>query len=165
MKVFSKIALAGIVLLIVSSCQKPRSYSVIPAITYKNFTITDSSHAILQISFTDGDGDIGYPSDNTSAPANFYIEYLYDSAGIYVPALFPPSSTPDPVVGDTVAYPYHIPYITPTGKDKSLNGQIQVNVSNWYLPLSKTFEYRVWLIDRAGHISNRVTTPAFTYPF
>lgn len=165
MKFFIKSTLIAAGLVALFSCQKPRNYPVIPAITYKNFIIIDSTSANLQINFTDGDGDIGYASDYSNPPVNFYVEYLHDSAGHYVPALFS-NNPPDPVMGDTLAFPYHIPYITPTGKDKSLSGQIQVHITpTWYLPGDKSIEYRIWLIDRAGHVSNRLTTPPIAVPF
>jgi len=119
----------------------------------------------LQVNFTDGDGDIGYQTSDVNAPVNFYVEILQqDSTGKFQPLLDP--LLHDTIMGDTAFLGYHIPYITPTGNDKELSGQIQVVMSNssWYFANNKNMEYRVWLIDRSGHISNRVTTPPIVSP-
>jgi hypothetical protein len=153
--------------LVITSCQKTNNVSVIPAITFKSFQATGPNSATLQINFTDGDGDIGYPSQDVSAPPNLWIKYLYfDTAGTkkYIGIY----NIADSATFDSVYFVYNIPYITPAGKDKALNGVIQIAMTSWYLnPYnsldSLKVEYEIWLFDRAGHKSNVITSPVI-YP-
>jgi hypothetical protein len=165
MKLFSRIGIIIIIAAILYSCHKQVNYSIIPAITYKNFIINSDSSADIQINFTDGDGDIGYLTSDANPPYDFYLVPLRDSippSGItyYVIEYATP---PTPILGDTVGSGYNIPYITPTGKDKELSGQIQIHLdaATWkgVIPSTTSVEFRVWIIDRAGHVSNRILTP------
>lgn len=63
----------------VSSCFKNQEYPVEPMISDPSFTLLGDS-AILNFSFTDGDGDIGLdPGDTLSPyePDSFYYYNLY----------------------------------------------------------------------------------------
>ncbi|HXP49150.1 MAG TPA: hypothetical protein VN922_04305 [Bacteroidia bacterium] len=165
MKYFSKIVFAALIMLGLASCMKKANYSIIPAITFKSLVINSTTNATLQVNFTDGDGDIGYQTSDVTAPVNFYVELLQqDSTGKFQPILDP--LLHDTIMSDTAFLGYHIPYITPTGNDKELSGQIQVVMSNssWYFASFKNMEYKVWLIDRSGHVSNRITTPTIVSP-
>lgn len=174
MKFFSSILFTAIIILGISSCAKKENYSNIPAITFKNAIVyTPGDSLAIQINFTDGDGDIGYATGDTSAPYDCYLEYMIDTGhnGNYVTET---TSNPIPKVttGDTIVYPYLIPYITPTGSNKSLNGEIQIMIhsENWRYtvpPIANVgfnIEFKVWIIDRAGHVSNRIVTPPITVP-
>jgi hypothetical protein len=167
MKFFSPIVFAALVLLGISSCKKKENYPITPAITFKNIIhYTPGDSLAVQINFTDGDGDIG--TSDTGAPYNCYLEFLLDSVNVFVPQ-FTSNPMSKVTTGDTVVYAYHIPYITPAGSDKSLNGMIQIQLlrSVWCIKgfdLGATIEFRVWIIDRAGHISNRITTSAIAVP-
>ena len=169
MKLFSRIAVIIIMATIFSSCHKQPSYSIIPAITYKDFIVNSDSSAYIQINFTDGDGDIGYTTSDANPPYDFYLVNMQDSitstGNKYVIEWIP--SQHDPIMGDTLYSGYNIPYITPTGKDKELSGQIQIQLAkgNWNFTINgiKSVEYRVWIIDRAGHVSNRITTPPIQF--
>jgi len=167
MKKIYKIGLIVICAFYISSCVKEPNYPITPAISFNSFVIHSDSSATLQINFTDGDGDIGYPPDDASAPVDCYLEMTRDSAnnGRYLPYIIN-GGTPDPIMGDTIYLPYHIPYITPVGKYKALSGQIQIALegNSWYPQPHVSAKFIVWIIDRAGHISNRVTTPAFVTP-
>jgi hypothetical protein len=170
MKLFSALGLAFLLLLGFSSCQKNENYPDYPVITYKDFIVFNQDSAYIQVNFTDGNGDIGYPASDTSAPPNFWVEYMYlDSATNN----FLPMTATVGTKTDTIFGPYYIPNITPTGKNKELSGEIQVKLETegqptWYSPLpiyykaTNAIEFRVWLVDRAGNKSNVVTTPAYT---
>ena len=45
--------------LVLSSCLKPQEFPLEPIIEFNSFSVMRDS-AVLTISFTDGDGDIGY---------------------------------------------------------------------------------------------------------
>ena|ERR1700722_1306814 len=148
--------------LVFSSCAKKETFSIIPAITFKSLIFTDANSAILEINFTDGDGDIGYVGNPENAQPNFYIEYFRDSAGIFVPMTEYITAVP------TIVEPsYKIPDVTPSGKNKSLLGVIKINIENLTqgLPLKdSTLRFNAWLFDRAGHKSNIITTPPVIIP-
>ena len=167
MKKKSRIGLILIIILGFSSCAKKENYSFVPAITFKSFVVNSDGSATVILSFTDGDGDIGYQTSDNNAPPDFFLELLQDSgAGYYTPQFFP--NLNNPVIGDTAGLVYTIPYITPAGKDKELSGQIQVQLAagpgQWYLNDHKYYEYRIWISDRAGHVSNRLTTTPVLSP-
>jgi hypothetical protein len=148
--------------ILLSSCQKQESFSNIPAITFKSLTVKNANSAILEVNFTDGDGDIGYVGNPENAQPNFFIEYYRDSASIFVPMIFYVTAVP------SIAEPsYTIPDVTPAGKNKSLTGTIKINMENLTqgLPIvGDTLQFNVWLFDRAGHKSNVLTTPQIIVP-
>jgi hypothetical protein len=163
MKYLKALLLFLIIVLVYSSCAKVENYSYIPAITFNSFTpfcngsTTDSAY--LRINFTDGNGDIGYPQSDANASPNCYIEPTIDSSGVFVPIY---SSS------GFLMFPYSIPDITPDGKDKELNGIIQINLEGFVQTFSglsvpgKDFHeirFKVWIFDRAGNKSNVLITP------
>ncbi|HTB30756.1 MAG TPA: hypothetical protein VK808_01950, partial [Bacteroidia bacterium] len=81
MKYFRTFLIICVLGLLYASCTKKENYPIIPAITYNSFTpfcsgsTTDSAY--LRVNFTDGDGDIGYPQSDASAPNDFYIVPLF----------------------------------------------------------------------------------------
>jgi hypothetical protein len=166
MKNISKIGFIALIAISFSSCLKKDNYSNIPAILFKSFVVNSDGSATLQVTFTDGDGDIGSQS-TTNAPTDFYIEVLKDSVNTYKPQLIEGQN--NSVMGDTLFVGYSVPYITPSGTDKELSGDIQValgaGAGTWYLAADGSYyEYRIWLIDRAGHVSNRILTPPVQCP-
>jgi len=165
--------------LLFSACPKSENTNPIPSITYKSFGVgLNPDSAQLQVNFTDGDGDIGYPPQDASAPYDFYIQYWYctDTLANSPAQVADSTFKPYPILNqhthlftDTLTDYYHIPYITPVGKDKSLTGIIEIALTGrgngWYInycvktPSHNYFEYKVWIYDRAGHKSNILTTP------
>ncbi len=169
MKIIRYIAPALLATALFSACQPKDNISIIPAITYQSFTPYADS-AVLEINFQDGDGDIGYATNDASAPFNFWGEYLYQdsakstAAGYPVFSAFYDPLVKQPLTNDTVYFLYHIPNITPTGKDKALKGIIKVVLPapwfiNQYTNYPNVIEYKVWIVDRAGHLSNAIYTP------
>ncbi|HXB12906.1 MAG TPA: hypothetical protein VNZ45_13045 [Bacteroidia bacterium] len=162
MKLLYGIALFLIGSLVFSSCAKKENLSIIPAITFKSMDAATLDSAIMEVNFTDGDGDIGYLGSASDAQPDFFIEYLRDSAGAFVPMLIINGPTPTVVQGT-----YKIPDVTPAGKNKSLTGIIRINMEQWTqgLPITgDTLQFNVWLLDRAGHKSNVLTTPSVIVP-
>jgi hypothetical protein len=169
LRTFSIICFLG---LLFSTCTKKENYPDYPVITYNNWepfcsgSTTDSAY--LLVNFTDGNGAIGYPSEDASAPNDFYIVPLFDSAGI-----FKSLSVSTQTGGDSsITFPYQIPDITPSGSDKELNGIIQINLETAIQAIIQipvdlasrgfvagTFRFEVWMYDRAGNKSNVLITP------
>lgn len=176
-KIISFAIAAVLFCILFNSCEKNNNSSPYPVISYNNLiqyctgsiskdsvTVVEDS-AVLIINFSDGNGDIGYPSSDENAPFDFYIQQYYLNRNDSII----PIITTD---GGDVILPYHIPDITPSGADKSLTGEIKIlltypNVdylANTKNPIARgaTICYKVWIYDRSGNKSNVVTTPLFT---
>ena len=163
MKTLSKILLILVFLLsvILFSCKKKEQYPVIPHIEYIDFTKIPTANNIddkgtLKFSFTDGDGDIGLDPSDTLAPYNpgspwyfdLFITYYEKQKGNYVAVVLPMENNS------------RIPVITPEGVNKSIKGDIEVElfINN---PISSydTICYNVQIADRALNLSNTIRTP------
>lgn len=168
--------------ILISSCVKEKNFPTAPVITFKEVikfeskfhgssgadsVFLDSLHCIIK--FTDGDGDIG----GNSGQPDFLMKYLYkDSDGNFVPY----NSNPNGVHAtpfDTLFQSYNVPDITPMGQYKALEGEIkaqlkgkdsQGNVNLLYIPWHTIIKYEITLKDRAGHLSNRVTSDEIIVP-
>jgi hypothetical protein len=147
------------VLLILAGCKKDESFPNEPRIVFKSlFTMKDvtgkDTVAQLTITFTDGDGNIGYKREGENDPIfddpnsiyyrNFQVEMYEKKSGIWV------LNSISPTLGG------RIPYLTPEGTNKALEGEIQMNID---LPLSVTSDtiyYKIFIYDRTPTKSNVV---------
>ncbi len=134
------------------SCKKPNSYPDEPVITFKSITIEQDTNghdvsAHLVISFTDGDGDLGYSSSDNNTPINFIVKQDTMSMGNWG------SKNNDSLFSG------RIPYLTPEGNNKALKGDISTNISFLFGHPVDTLRYEVRIIDRALHESNTIITP------
>lgn len=94
MKVLTRLAIPGLMLVMFNACFDPPQYSIVPYIEYQNIEFievggfSDPDSIILYIDFRDGDGDLGLSDTDISDPyhdSNFFLE---DGTGglIKVPA-------------------------------------------------------------------------------
>jgi hypothetical protein len=163
MKQFIKIvffvALTGA---IISSCVKEKHFPPQPAIQFERFVTYGNDSADCFITFQDGDGDIGIQQDDHTSPDDLKMKYLYkDANGIYVPV---DSSFGTPQF-DTLFYSYRVPYVTPNGQYKALDGEIKVKLRAAPIFGPHNFvKFEIVLKDRAGHKSNMVTTNEIAVP-
>lgn len=170
---WKKIAIAGNLSLLLlagfSACIKKKEYPPVPEVSYKNFQSYDDDSAYFTIKFTDGDGDFGLKPEDTSGTYsvnsvyyyNLYMKYMYKKSDGTWSAFF----NPNPLVNDTQYYKFRVPFIEQTGKDKSMNGEIQVKLTELRPTSShKNIKYIFYIYDKALHQSNVVETPEFTLP-
>ncbi len=154
-----KRALIGITCVVsalgMQGCLETESYPVEPAILSTNLTVMTDS-LLVEVEFTDGDGDIGFMEEDT-AGFNLLVEY-YEwnfNSGEWEQGVN--------LLGEPIAFNARIPNITPTGRNKSLKGLIRETIEPPYFnPLSvysDTIKYRVKLIDRALRESSWEWTP------
>lgn len=153
--------LSALIILLFSSCLKREEYPIEPHIEYINFVKYSNQAGIedkgtLIFSFTDGDGDIGLTAGDTLAPFNKEGDYYYNlyifynelQNGVLTPIDLP--------------LPFHtrLPVITPSGNNKAIKGEMEVKL-DIYNPLSTfdTISFDFYLIDRALHKSNMISTP------
>ncbi|HQW85680.1 MAG TPA: hypothetical protein PLH93_00770 [Flavobacteriales bacterium] len=157
----SKVAGALALLLLTAGCQRTEEFPVEPRIELKSFT-THGDSASLVITFTDGDGDIGLGQGDTLPPYdvapwfyNLFLDYEEKQNGVWVrPALLLPLY-------------YRVPVITPSGQDKTLEGELAVALTPWPTIPNTPFDtvrYVVKLVDRALHESNTITTGPIVLP-
>lgn len=158
-KVAGAVALTGILL---SGCLKTEEFPSTPAIKFKSFEFFGDS-ASLVVSFTDGDGDVGLDASDNAPP--------YDTSSIYYYNFFLRYSEKVNNVWQNVQFEdsifYRIPRITPTGQNKTLEGEIAVAIDPFPLFItgnSDTVRYSVEMVDRALNRSNRVFTADIIVP-
>ncbi|MEO0311004.1 MAG: hypothetical protein RIQ89_661 [Bacteroidota bacterium] len=148
--------------LLFTGCKKPEEYPIIPEISFKNISVQLQSNgkislAAITISFTDGDGDLGYKQAGLNDPIfddtastyyyNFIIRMEELINGVWV--------------NNNANLSGRMPYLTPEGKNKNLKGDITMNVISFPPSVvNKTIRYRIFIYDRALHQSNTVYTDA-----
>jgi len=146
---------------ILPSCLKFEDFPIEPTVEFGSFTqYNDSAH--LKFHFTDGDGDIGLNARDTFPPYdtlpyyyNLFLDYYKLNNGVWEE------------VELTLPLYYRIPVITPTGQNKTLEGDIEVFLFP-YPTLTgtsgDTIKYTIQLVDRALHISNVTETGQIIVP-
>ena len=163
MKIIFKIVLIFLIFSgIFSTCEKPVQYPETPQIKFESFTIKDTIDLLdnpvklgnLVFSFIDGDGDIGLMESDTLPP--------YDTSGIYYHNLF--LTMHEKIDGEfqevNLAFPlnYRVPYAVAEGQNKTLKGEIKIDLT-YNLPVPyDTIKYIFFLVDRALHHSNKDST-------
>jgi hypothetical protein len=131
---------------------------------------------VIQFSFTDGDGDIGLKDDETYFPFGpcdkFYKNLIVDpyrtENGKFILArkIIKSDCSPDTaVIWDTVGYDQRIKYIVPEGKNKTLEGEIEVTLNEVLTEFPEdTIKFKLILVDRALNKSNQIETDAVIIP-
>lgn len=109
---------------------------------------------ILEFEYTDGDGDLGYVETDTLSGNDLLISFRFIKDNIAQPFIIP-------VANDTLNFNRRLPYLTPSGSDKSIKGtikaQIPINPYPDFRPDSVFFN--AVLFDRSFNQSNEVETP------
>ncbi len=132
------------------SCFEAPKYSNIPKIAYKGFemngnTVQSGESLILNFSFEDGDGDLGLLNTSDTS-RNFFIT-LYSQ-------------------NFTISDTFSIPNIPTSGSVDDISGTVRFNMISYYSVVCNPFAVSVYdtcsfdffVKDRAGNISNKVTT-------
>ncbi|MCD4734800.1 MAG: hypothetical protein K8R53_02030 [Bacteroidales bacterium] len=163
------VIITAILLFCGTSCVKIDEYPIEPKIEYESFGkifnpyLGAYDRGIFKISFTDGDGDIGLSSSDTEHPYkyNFYITYYEIQNGDTVQVIFTwDNNVTDTIPPDTLTHNARIPYLLREGVSKSIKGEIEdtlqiYNFNSGY----DTIMFEAYIVDRALHKSNTVTTP------
>jgi hypothetical protein len=163
MKQFGKISFFILIIsALASSCVKEKQFPPQPVIAFDRFEVFGNDSADCYITFQDGDGDIGIPDSDQTSADDLKMKYLYkDQNGMFVPV---DSSFGTPQF-DTLFYGYRVPYLTPDGQYKALDGEIKVKLRT--PPIfgpHDVVKFEITLKDRAGNKSNMVTTNEITVP-
>lgn len=140
-----------------AACVRPPDYPIEPRLEFtsisKNTVVQDGSVGprdtfYLTVSFTDGDGDIGFQNTDSTL-------YVLDTRKN----------------GGRINDVQGLPYVPEQGAGNGIAGDIQMRIfgsccKNDLVPCSPstrfprdTVVYEVYIKDRAGHESNRIKTP------
>jgi hypothetical protein len=124
------------------------------------------SSVVITLNYTDGDGDIGLNPTDTFPPFNFGSPFFYNlivkvfevKNGVELPIVIP-------LTTDTISFNDRITNLTPTGKNKSISGNIVINLNAIPYPgiLPDTMIYKIIIIDRKLNVSNEVQTQALRF--
>lgn len=143
------------------SCKKHEVYPITPHIEFFKFTKIPTinnidSKGILNISFTDGDSDIGLKPEDTTGSFkvgspyyyNFYIDYYEKQNDSFVKIDLPLTNNS------------RIPYIEPDEAERGIKGNIEIELFiNNILSKYDTIMFKAFIYDRALHKSNVIETP------
>jgi hypothetical protein len=165
-----------LVIVLLASCkQEGLKFSNVPALTLEKAPVQyqrngKDSSVVLEVNYTDGDGDIGLEPADTVAPFNYGSKFFYN---LYInvyqvndgkASLIPiPASNPP----DSVRFNDRITNLTPTGKNKSIYGVIRINLNATPYPgiQPDSMFYTVQIADRSLNRSNIVKTPVMKFQF
>lgn len=132
------------------SCTKEDTYPVTPEISFvsleKLINLSGKDSVVLTFSFTDGDGDIGTPKVDTVNRDIFLTLYELRN-GVFVKF-----DDPDGI------FNYRVPFLVPRGNNESLKGDIEIAVDYNIFQPNDTIYYDLYMKDRAGHVSNTIST-------
>lgn len=162
----------GLLGIMTQGCQPEQNYGDQPSIEFEEYEkLGDDSAVKLVISYVDGDGDLGLKESHDDPPFdsgryyhNMFIDYYEKINGEFKQV------TPDPFSTDTINYNYRFPYITPSGKNKAIKGEISVGFQ--VIPTAEDnpdrnydgeIKFEVTIVDRALNESNTVESPAIPF--
>lgn len=145
---FAFVVFPAVAISFMISCTDEDTYPVTPEISFKSLEkfqkVSQTDSIVLTFSFTDGDGDLGANIYDTLS-RDIYVKFYELKNGVYV--LFA-----DPFG----AFNYRMPYLEPRGNNKSLKGDVRINVDYNILQPNDTVKYELYIKDRAGHTSNTI---------
>ncbi len=160
-------------LIFIASC-KPESmqYSDIPALNFNKVDqiLFNGKDSIVNIyvNYSDGDGDIGLNTNDTLAPYNFGSKYFHNLfIEMYKIENGVSSKITLPFSSDTINFNDRITNLTPTGKNKSISGEILLPIksSPYNGFVFDSIYYTIQIVDRKLNLSNKVRTPALKFQF
>lgn len=143
MKAFPYLTLL-ITAIIFASCNTENEISDVPEISFisvmPNVVTEYQDSLVFSISYRDGNGDLG---ENNTDTDNLFIE---DSR-------------------NGVAYGFRIQQLAPNDADIAIQGNLNITLPNTAIingGQSESVSYSIWIVDRAGNESNRVTSSTVT---
>jgi hypothetical protein len=148
-------------------CIKKPNYSTIPEITYKGFTIlnTNIGEGNLIFDYTDGDGDLGYPSSERTTNYDIY----YKVFNLNPDNTFSTAFRIEEIIknGDTTyfvdsVFESFLPNVDFNGQKKSIKGDI-TSKSNYNKEDKSKIKIKFYIYDRARNKSNEIETPIIQF--
>lgn len=147
----SKLFYIPALILLLFSCKKEQGNEPLPAISNNpeitsvsvNATsISQFSDLLINVNYIDGNGDLG------TADADVKSIFVTDSRD------------------NTIVHEFHLQPLAPEGQSVAIQGTLKVNIENVILLSqvnnSETVRFSVYLVDRAGNVSNTAQTSNIT---
>jgi hypothetical protein len=143
-----------------AGCVKQENYPDVPQIQFLNFTkVFDTGQyavkGILNISFTDGDGDIGLNSNDTRPPFDTAGPYYYN----YVITYFEKQQGVFKQIDLNPPFSVRIPVLNSEFPGKPIKGVISDTLELNPRPLFDTIKFEAFIYDRTLNKSNIISTP------
>ena len=127
-----------------SACDKLTAISEVPEIVFESVVpnvVTEYQDSLyFTVSYRDGNGDLG---ENNTDNNNLFIQ---DSR-------------------NQVTYGFRIQQLAPDNSDIAIQGNLNVTLPNTAIingGASESVSYSIWVVDRAGNESNRVSSSTVT---
>jgi len=137
-------ALTYILIVLLFSCKKDNTLSVVPTIEFQSISpLTAKEYIvdiIITISYADEDGDLG---ENNPDVHNLFVQ---DNR-------------------NDIEYKYRIPELSPSGSVISIEGTFTIKINGTGITdesSSQQVNYTIYVKDRAGNSSNTVSTSSIT---
>jgi hypothetical protein len=166
MKIKVTLITAVFSLLAAVACSKLEMLPAEPKIEYEKFTVYDTNDilgnevrgGLLKFYFEDGDGDLGLYSQAQAG------EEDYDSINLFLTMYRINNGKESPAVVGDPFYPtgFRIPYMERVGRNKILKGHISVEFMYLFYNQEDSIKYEFFIKDRAGNVSNSVSTPVIS---
>ncbi len=125
-----------------ASCKKEKKeYDISPQIEFVSISpnpVNEYQPVYITFKYTDGDGDIG---ENDANAKNLFVT--------------------DNRIG--IVYSYRIQQLSPDNEKIPITGNLEAKIDNAVITngaASQSVTYTVYIVDRAGNMSNTITTPA-----
>lgn len=122
----------------------------------------------IVMTYTDGDGDIGLNVEDTFPPYQYGTKYFYNLfIDVYAVENGKAAKIPIPLSTDTINFNDRIANLTPTGKSKSISGELRITLLAKPYPgvLPDSMFYTFRIADRSLNESNTLTTPVMKFVF
>lgn len=146
-----KLLYIPILVLLLFSCKKQQSNEPLPTISdnpeitsvsVSTTSINQFSDLLINVNYIDGNGDLG------TVDADVKSIFVTDSRD------------------NTIIYEFHLQPLAPEGQSIAIQGTLKVNIENVIL-LSQTnnseaVRFSIYVIDRAGNVSNTAQTSNIT---
>ena len=153
----------------ITACKKDDAFPDTPTLKWENHEIISNTNPVdeivLNLAFTDGDGDIGSGGQPPSEPCNvndydLFIRY-FEKVGGSFEEVFPKDT------GSCLFFHQRFPDLMPEGQNKILEGNIYAPFIYLGYPSQADVDsvrFELMLKDRAGNESNIVTSPSIFIP-
>lgn len=140
-----------VLLVTLASCKKEQGNEPLPVVSNKPeitsvsvsaTSINQFSDLLINVNYIDGNGDLG------TTDADVKSIFVTDSRD------------------NTIVHEFHLQPLAPEGQSIPIQGKLKVNIENVILLSqannSETVRFSVYIIDRAGNVSNTAQTSNIT---
>lgn len=147
----SKLFYIPVLVLLFFSCKKEQGNEPLPAISdnpeitsvsVSATSINQFSDLLINVNYIDGNGDLG------TTDADVKSIFVTDSRD------------------NTIVHEFHLQPLAPEGQSVSIQGTLKINIENVILLSqannSETVRFSVYIVDRAGNLSNTTQTSNIT---